>query len=39
MKFKRCSIGGIDYGDDKSEEFFDPSLVENLKNNHVSFFY
>jgi phospholipid-transporting ATPase len=38
MKFKRCTVGGINYGDDENEEFSDPTLVENLKNKHVSIF-
>jgi phospholipid-transporting ATPase len=34
MKFKRCTIAGVIYGDDESDEFADPTLIENLKNNH-----
>ncbi|KAI6203336.1 Phospholipid-translocating P-type ATPase, flippase family protein [Aphelenchoides besseyi] len=30
MKFKRCSIGGVNFGDDISEEFSDKSLVEAM---------
>ncbi|KAI6215006.1 Phospholipid-transporting ATPase [Aphelenchoides besseyi] len=34
MKFKRCTIGGINYGDDESEEFEDESLLQNLNSSH-----
>ncbi|KAI6188055.1 Phospholipid-transporting ATPase [Aphelenchoides besseyi] len=34
MKFKRCTIGGINYGDDDSEEFEDETLLQNLNSSH-----
>lgn len=30
MKFKRCSVGGVNYGDNESDDFSDSSLLENL---------
>lgn len=36
MKFKRCAIAGINYGNDQSDEFEDPNLIGNLKSGHVS---
>ncbi|CAK5122369.1 unnamed protein product [Meloidogyne enterolobii] len=30
MKFKRCQIGGIDYGDDNHDEFSDGNLLKDL---------
>ncbi|XP_041359163.1 probable phospholipid-transporting ATPase IA isoform X2 [Gigantopelta aegis] len=38
MVFKRCTVGGISYGnDDESEDsFHDPSFLGNLKSNHVT---
>lgn len=37
MKFKRCSVAGINYGDDESDKFADPTLAQNLNGGHVSF--
>ncbi|KAK2169777.1 hypothetical protein LSH36_7g16091 [Paralvinella palmiformis] len=36
MEFKKCTVGGIKYGEnpDPSELFTDPSLLENLNQNH-----
>jgi phospholipid-transporting ATPase len=36
MKFKRCTVGGVIYGDDTSHKFCDKTLIDNLKSNHVS---
>jgi phospholipid-transporting ATPase len=36
MKFKKCTVGGISYGDDESDAFCDHSLINNLNNGHVS---
>nr|XP_019918067.2 probable phospholipid-transporting ATPase IA isoform X5 [Crassostrea gigas] len=38
MVFKKCSIAGIPYGcgEDEVHGFSDPSLIENLKRNHVT---
>uniref|UniRef100_A0A1I8B4S0 Phospholipid-transporting ATPase n=1 Tax=Meloidogyne hapla TaxID=6305 RepID=A0A1I8B4S0_MELHA len=30
MKFKRCQIGGVDYGDDNHDEFSDGNLLKDL---------
>ncbi|KRZ58273.1 putative phospholipid-transporting ATPase IA [Trichinella nativa] len=36
MMFKRCSIGGIIYGQNESEKFDDPNLLRNLNTRHVT---
>ncbi|XP_023932468.1 probable phospholipid-transporting ATPase IA isoform X1 [Lingula anatina] len=38
MVFKRCSIAGVMYGqhDADDTDVFDPTLIQNLKSNHVS---
>ncbi|XP_061165373.1 probable phospholipid-transporting ATPase IA isoform X3 [Saccostrea echinata] len=38
MVFKKCSIAGVPYGSDEEdiEGFKDHTLIENLKNNHVT---
>lgn len=35
MKFKRCCVNGIAYGDDESEVFFDKRLTDELERNTV----
>lgn len=35
MKFKRCSIAGVNYGDDETDEFDGSALLKDLKNSHV----
>jgi phospholipid-transporting ATPase len=35
MKLKRCWIGGLGYGDDESDQFSDPALVQNMVSGHV----
>ena len=37
MKFKRCSIAGVSYGNDIADEFDDPTLLHNISSEHVSF--
>ncbi|KAK0417961.1 hypothetical protein QR680_013300 [Steinernema hermaphroditum] len=32
MKFKRCTVGGVNYGNDQSEAFDDMSLLDDLNN-------
>ncbi|KRZ34562.1 putative phospholipid-transporting ATPase IA [Trichinella pseudospiralis] len=36
MMFKKCSIGGIIYGQNESEKFDDPNLLRNLNTRHVT---
>lgn len=36
MKFKRCAIAGVNYGNDQTDEFEDPTLIANLKSRNVS---
>lgn len=36
MKFKRCWIEGVGYGDDVSDQFMDPTLIENMTSGHVT---
>ena len=35
MKFKRCSVQGINYGNDEDDAFKDMKIVEDMKNNNV----
>lgn len=35
MKFKRCSIAGINFGNDETDDFEDRNLTELLKNSDV----
>jgi len=39
MKFKRCTIAGVDYGNDTSDEFSDPTLILNLNNGNNTQIY
>jgi len=34
MKFKRCSIGGTDYGDDETEEFEDSAIESAIEDDY-----
>ncbi|VDP00822.1 unnamed protein product [Soboliphyme baturini] len=36
MRFKKCSIAGVMYGSDDTDEFEDPALLQNLTSRHVT---
>lgn len=36
MKFKRCSVAGVNYGNDETDEFDDNSLVKTIDSPSVS---
>ncbi|KAI1710667.1 cation transport ATPase (P-type) domain-containing protein [Ditylenchus destructor] len=33
MKFKRCTVGGVSYGDDERDEFEDKNMLEKMRSN------
>lgn len=37
MKFKRCSVAGMNFGKDDEDDFDDPSLIECLQTSSVGF--
>ncbi|CAD5221755.1 unnamed protein product [Bursaphelenchus xylophilus] len=36
MKFKRCSVGGVNYGDDTAESFTDTEILRHFNTNQMS---